>query len=88
MRNPALQDCAVIGLPDEKWGEAVKAVVQLKPGASASEEELIREARVLLGGVKPPKSIEIWPTLPRSPAGKVSKKEIRDHFWRGRDKRI
>mgnify|MGYP001485630236 CR=1 FL=1 len=88
MRHKAVQDCAVIGVPDEKWGEAVKAVVQLAPGANASEEELIAFARAELGGMRTPKSIEFWPDLPRSAVGKVLKREIRERFWSGRERAV
>jgi fatty-acyl-CoA synthase len=77
MQHPDVQDCAVIGLPDEKWGERVTAVVQLRPAASVTPPSLIAFARERLGGVKTPKQVEIWPELPRSRVGKVLKRDIK-----------
>ncbi|WMT73472.1 AMP-binding protein [Bradyrhizobium sp. Ash2021] len=88
LAHQSVQDCAVIGIPDEKWGEAVTAVVELKAGASATADELIAFCRATLGGVKTPKAIEIWPTLPRSPVGKVLKRAIRDRYWEGRSRAV
>jgi acyl-CoA synthetase (AMP-forming)/AMP-acid ligase II len=77
-----------IGVPDEKWGEAVKAVVELKPGAEASAAELIQLAKDKLGGVKAPKSVDFMASLPRSPVGKVLKKDLRAPYWAGRERKI
>jgi acyl-CoA synthetase (AMP-forming)/AMP-acid ligase II len=77
MRHPAVQDCAVVGLPDETWGERVTAVVQLRPGADATPVSLRAFARDQLGGVKAPKQVEIWADLPRSKVGKVLKRDIK-----------
>ncbi|HEY2240686.1 MAG TPA: AMP-binding protein, partial [Streptosporangiaceae bacterium] len=77
LAHPAVQDCAVIGLPDDKWGERVTAVLQLRAGASVSEAEVRAFVKERLGSVKAPKQVEVWPDLPRSKVGKVLKAEVK-----------
>lgn len=88
LSHPAVQDCAVIGVPDAKWGEAVRAVLQLKPGRQVAEDEVIALCKERLGSVKAPKAVEFWPELPRSVVGKVLKSEIRKKFWEGHWRQI
>lgn len=77
LAHPAVQDCAVIGLPDDKWGERVTAVVQLRPGQTVTDDEVRSFVKERLGSVKAPKQVEIWPDLPRSKVGKVLKVEVK-----------
>ena len=85
---PGVQDCAVVGAPHAEWGEAVTAVVELKSGAEVDPEALLAFCRERLSGVKTPKAFQIWPELPRSPVGKVLRRKVREHFWRGRGRAI
>lgn len=86
--HPAVQECAVIGLPDDEWGESVTAMVELKPGASLTEEDLLAFCRERLSGVKSPKRIVFVDGLPRSAAGKILKKDLRAPYWRERERSI
>ena len=86
--DPAVQECAVIGVPDEKWGEAVKAVIQFKPGQELDEAVLMAEVKAKLGSVKTPKTIEFIDDLPRSPNGKVMKTELRKKYWSGKSRAV
>ncbi len=80
MSHPDVQDCAVIGLPDEKWGERVVAVVQPHAGADVDAAALTAYVKERIGSVKAPKQVEVWPDLPRSKVGKVLKTEIKDQL--------
>jgi acyl-CoA synthetase (AMP-forming)/AMP-acid ligase II len=80
LAHPAVLDCAVVGLPDDKWGERVTAVIQSHPGQDVADDELRTFVKARLGSVKTPKQIEVWPDLPRSKVGKVLKNEVKSRL--------
>jgi len=88
MALPQVQECAVIGVPDDKWGEAVKAFVILRDGESLAESEVIAHCKAKLGGVKSPKSVEFPLQIPKTPAGKFDRKAMRKQFWGTADREV
>jgi len=88
LSHPAVGECAVVGAPHEKWGEAITAVVELKHGMSIDADDLIAHCKERIGSVKAPKSVEFVDAIPRSAVGKVLKREIRDRFWAGEGRKV
>jgi len=88
LRMPQVSMCAVVGVPHEKWGESVHAVVVLREGATLTSDQVIEHCRTLIAGYKCPRSIDFRDALPVSAAGKILKYQLREPFWKGRSRRI
>ncbi len=86
--HPGVADIAVIGVPDEKWGEAVKAIVVRKPDQNPSPESIIAWARERIAAYKCPKTVDFVDVLPRNPSGKILRKDLREPFWKGMTRRV
>lgn len=86
--HPDVLEVAVIGVPDEKWGEAVKAVCVPKPGCEVKPESVIAWARERIAGFKVPRSVDVIPALPRNASGKILRKDLRAPYWEGRDRQV
>jgi acyl-CoA synthetase (AMP-forming)/AMP-acid ligase II len=88
LQHPKVKEAAVIGVPDEKWGEALKALVVLKPGEEASEEEILTYCQEKLADFKKPKSVEFLSALPKYPSNKLLKRALREKYWQNLKRKV
>jgi len=86
--HPAVLECAVIAVPDDRWGEVPKALVVLRAEQAAAEADILEHCRSHLAGFKVPKSVEFFPSLPKGGTGKIQKKLLREPYWAGRQRRV
>ncbi len=83
-----VQEVAVVGAPDDRWGEAVTAVVVRRPGHDVTPDDVIAVCRENLGAYKAPKAVFFWDAVPKNPVGKILRREVREQFWAGRDRKV
>ena len=88
LRHRAVHEVTVFGVPDDKWGEALKAIISLKPGMTVSEQEIVDFCKQNLASYKKPKSVEFINELPKNPYGKILKRELRERYWQEQERRI
>jgi len=86
--HPAVFEACVVAVPDEKWGEAIKAVVVLKPGTEVTAEALIAHCERFLSSFKKPRSVDFVKELPKNPNGKIAKRLVKDFYWTGKERRV
>jgi long-chain acyl-CoA synthetase len=87
-QHPSIAEVCVFGVPDNTWGEAIKAAVVLKPGAASSAADIINFVGERMAGYKKPKSVDFLTELPKSPVGKILKRQLRDSHWAGRETKV
>ena len=88
MALPLVHECAVVGVPHDLWGEAVKAFVVMKPGEQLTEEAVLKHCKAKLGGVKAPKSVEFCADIPKTAAGKIDRKSLRAPYWKQAERQV
>jgi len=86
--HPAILEAAIIGIPDDHWGEIVKALIVLKEGAKVSPEEIISHCKANIASYKKPRSVEFFDSLPKTPLGKINKGKLRERFWAGAERKV